>query len=177
MSVDGVPITADNAADWQRTIGYVPQHIYLSDASVAENIAFGVPRKAIDMAAVERAARAAQIHEFVVSELPQGYDTYVGDRGIRLSGGQRQRVGIARALYRDPSVLLMDEATSALDEQTEQALNEAIRQLSGSKTVVVIAHKEASLHYCQNVVTVGGSTGQLREAIYGAPESPRTGRS
>jgi ABC-type multidrug transport system fused ATPase/permease subunit len=176
MSVDGVPITADNAADWQRTIGYVPQHIYLSDASVAENIAFGVPRKAIDMAAVERAARAAQIHDFVVGELPQGYDTHVGDRGIRLSGGQRQRVGIARALYRDPSVLLMDEATSALDEQTEQALNEAIRQLSGSKTVVVIAHKEASLHYCQNVVTVGDSTGQLREATCGAPDSPQTGR-
>jgi ATP-binding cassette, subfamily B, bacterial PglK len=155
MSVDGVPITADNAANWQRTIGYVPQHIYLSDSSVAENIAFGVPSDAIDMAAVERAARAAQIHDFVVGELPQGYSTEVGDRGIRLSGGQRQRVGIARALYHDPSVLLMDEATSALDEQTEEALNEAIRHLSGSKTIIVIAHKEASLRYCENVVVVG----------------------
>lgn len=154
ISVDGVPITADNSADWQRTIGYVPQHIYLSDSSVAENIAFGVPRSAIDMAAVERAARAAQIHDFVVGELPQGYDTQVGDRGIRLSGGQRQRVGIARALYRDPSVLLMDEATSALDEQTEEALNEAIRHLSGSKTIVVIAHKQASLRYCRQMVSI-----------------------
>lgn len=155
MSVDDVPITADNAADWQRTIGYVPQHIYLSDSSVAENIAFGVPREAIDMAAVERAARAAQIHDFVDGELPEGYDTQVGDRGVRLSGGQRQRVGIARALYRDPSVLLMDEATSALDEQTEEALNEAIQHLSGRKTIVVIAHKEASLRYCQQMVTIG----------------------
>ncbi|HEV2620735.1 MAG TPA: ABC transporter ATP-binding protein [Frateuria sp.] len=154
MSVDGVPITADNAADWQRTIGYVPQHIYLSDATVTENIAFGVPRKAIDMAAVKRAARAAQIHEFVVGELPQGYDTQVGDRGIRLSGGQRQRIGIARALYRDPTVLLFDEATSALDPQTEVELNSAIRQLSASKTIIIIAHKETSLNDCDRVLSI-----------------------
>jgi ABC-type multidrug transport system fused ATPase/permease subunit len=157
MSVDGVPITTGNAADWQRTIGYVPQHIYLSDSSVAENIAFGVPREAIDMVAVERAARAAQIHDFVINELQQGYATQVGDRGIRLSGGQRQRVGIARALYRDPAVLLMDEATSALDEQTEETLTEAIRHLSGSKTIIVIAHKEASLRHCQQIVAIGPS--------------------
>jgi ABC-type multidrug transport system fused ATPase/permease subunit len=155
MSVDGLPITASNAADWQRTIGYVPQHIYLSDSSVAENIAFGVPHEAIDMAAVERAARAAQIHDFVTGELPDGYNTEVGDRGIRLSGGQRQRIGIARALYHDPSVLLMDEATSALDEQTEEAVNEAIRHLTGRKTIIVIAHKEASLRHCQKTVAIG----------------------
>lgn len=154
LSVDGVPITAGNIASWQRAIGYVPQHIYLADASVAENIAFGVPRQAIDMQAVERAARAAQIHDFVAGELQQGYDTIVGDRGIRLSGGQRQRVGIARALYRDPPVLFFDEATSALDGQTEEALNEAIRSLSGQKTIVVIAHKETSLQYCQQVLSL-----------------------
>jgi len=114
-----MPITAANLPAWQRAIGYVPQHIYLADMSVAENIAFGVPRQDIDMTAVERAARIAQIHDFVVNELPYGYDTLVGDRGIRLSGGQRQRIGIARALYRDPPVLLMDEATSALDGLTE----------------------------------------------------------
>lgn len=152
LSVDGMPVDASNIADWQRAIGYVPQHIFLADASVAENIAFGVPRDAIDMAAVERAARAAQIHDFVTAELPQGYHTAVGDRGIRLSGGQRQRVGIARALYRDPPVLLMDEATSALDAQTEEALNQAIRDLSGRKTIVVIAHKESSLRNCDQVV-------------------------
>jgi len=154
VSVDGVPITTDNAADWRRTVGYVPQHIYLSDSSIAENIAFGVPHSAIDMQAVERAARAAQIHNFVVNELTKGYETQVGDRGVRLSGGQRQRMGIARALYHDPSVLLFDEATSALDVQTEEALNEGIRRLSGKKTIIVIAHKEASLRYCQSVISL-----------------------
>lgn len=154
VEVDGVPITADNVATWQRAVGYVPQHIYLADASVAENIAFGVPKEHIDMQSVERAARAAQIHDFVTTELPQGYGTRVGDRGIRLSGGQRQRVGIARALYHDPSVLLMDEATSALDVNTEKAVGEAIRSLSGRKTVVVIAHREASLRACDCVITL-----------------------
>jgi len=154
LMVDGTLVEATNAAAWQRAIGYVPQHIFLSDASVAENIAFGVSRERIDMQAVERAARAAQIHDFVMNELPQGYGTDVGDRGIRLSGGQRQRIGIARALYRDPPVLFLDEATSALDVQTEEALNEAIGRLSGSKTIVVIAHKEASLRGCQKVVNI-----------------------
>lgn len=154
LSIDGTIIGASNAAAWQRAIGYVPQHIYLADASIAQNIAFGVDPKAIDMRAVERAARAAQIHDFVANELPQGYATPVGDRGIRLSGGQRQRVGIARALYRDPAVLFFDEATSALDTQTEEAVNEAIRGLSGSKTIVVIAHKEASLRDCSDIITL-----------------------
>ena len=152
LSVDGVPITSGNVAAWQRAIGYVPQHIYLADASVAENIAFGVPRERIDMQAVERAARAAQIHGFVVGELSRGYDTMVGDRGIRLSGGQRQRVGIARALYRDPAVLFFDEATSALDPETEEALNDAIGNLSGNKTMLVIAHKQSSLRCCDVVL-------------------------
>lgn len=154
LSVDGTPITSSNVADWQRAIGYVPQHIYLADASVAENIAFGTPKASIDMQAVERAARAAQIHEFVERELPQGYNTKLGDRGIRLSGGQRQRVGIARALYRDPPVLFFDEATSALDARTEEHVNDAVRGLSGSKTIVVIAHREASLHACNRVVSL-----------------------
>lgn len=154
MTVDGTPISEANVARWQQTIGYVPQHIYLSDASVAENIAFGLPREAIDMVAVERAARAAQIHDFVVHELPQGYETQVGDRGIRLSGGQRQRVGIARALYRDPPVLLMDEATSALDSQTEQAVNNAIVALSGRKTIVIIAHNQSALKSTQQIIAI-----------------------
>jgi ABC-type multidrug transport system fused ATPase/permease subunit len=155
LSVDDTPIDTSNIAAWQRAIGYVPQHIYLADASVAENIAFGVPRDEIDMDAVERAARAAQIHDFVSSELASGYDTKIGDRGIRLSGGQRQRVGIARALYRDPPVLFMDEATSALDAETEETLNEAIQILSGNKTIIVIAHKEASLKRCDKFVEIG----------------------
>lgn len=154
LSIDGAPINSGNVVAWQRTIGYVPQHIFLADTSVAENIAFGVAKQGIDMHAVERSARAAQIHNFVVNELPQGYDTAIGERGIRLSGGQRQRIGIARALYRDPSVLFLDEATSALDAETEAELNKAIDYLSGHKTVIVIAHKEESLRNCQKIVSL-----------------------
>lgn len=155
ITVDGTLITAKNIGTWQRSIGYVPQHIYLADISVAQNIAFGVPIEDIDMQAVEHAARAAQIHGFVSNELPQGYATQVGDRGIRLSGGQRQRIGIARALYRDPPVLLMDEATSALDTQTEEAFNEAVKAFAKRKTIILIAHKETSLRYCDQVIVVG----------------------
>lgn len=154
MSVDGMDIDCSNRATWQRAIGYVPQHIYLADASVAENIAFGVARDAIDMRAVERAAVAAQIHDFVNKELPQGYDTAVGDRGIRLSGGQRQRIGIARAIYRDPSVLLMDEATSALDGETEAAISHAIANLAETKTIIIITHRETSLAGCKQVINL-----------------------
>ena len=155
LSVDGQPISRTNVSRWQQAIGYVPQHIYLADTSIAENIAFGIAKDNIDMQAVKRAAEAAQIHDFIANELAHGYDTYVGDRGIRLSGGQRQRIGIARALYRDPPVLLMDEATSALDAQTEEALNQSIRNLSGHKTIVIIAHKETSLQHCQQVIAIG----------------------
>lgn len=155
LLIDDTPVTTTNRANWQRAIGYVPQQIHLTDSSVAQNIAFGIHPEHIDMGAVRRAASTAQIDQFVTSELPDGYQTKVGDRGIRLSGGQRQRIGIARALYRDPPVLLMDEATSALDAQTEQAFNEAIRALAGSKTIVVIAHKESSLRYCDRVVALG----------------------
>lgn len=154
LIVDGVTIDSPKVAAWQRSIGYVPQQVFLSDASAAENIAFGVPRESIDMNAVQRAARAAQIHDFIVSELPDGYETPVGDRGIRLSGGQRQRIGIARALYRDPPVLFLDEATSALDPETEGAINAAIHQLSGQKTVVVIGHKPSSLKGCDRIVDI-----------------------
>jgi ABC-type multidrug transport system fused ATPase/permease subunit len=155
--VDDTRITEGNTVAWQQAIGYVPQHIYLSDATVAENIAFGVSRDAIDVESMERAARAAQIHDFIKGELPQGYDTSVGDRGVRLSGGQRQRIGIARALYRDPPILLMDEATSALDPETEEAVNEAIRNLAGHKTIIVIAHKHSSLQHCDRIVDLTAS--------------------
>lgn len=152
LYVDTKAIDSGNMAAWQRSIGYVPQQIFLSDASVAENIAFGIPKHDIDMRAVERAAGAAQIHDFIIGELPDGYATPIGERGMRLSGGQRQRIGIARALYGDPPVLCMDEATSALDSQTEEAVNEAIRNLTGDKTIIVIAHRASSLAYCANVV-------------------------
>lgn len=154
MRVDGVEITAKNVREWQLAVGYVPQHIYLADASVAENIALGVTRESIDMRAVERAAKCAQLHEFVTDELAHGYDTLIGERGIMLSGGQRQRVGIARALYRDPPVLLFDEATSALDMETEAAIGEAIEGMMGKKTVIVIAHREGALRGCDRVVSL-----------------------
>jgi len=154
LSVDGIAVTAANVANWQRAIGYVPQHIYLTDASIAENIAFGVKKRDIDLRAVERAARAAQIHDFIVGGLPDGYDTFVGERGIRLSGGQRQRVGIARALYRDPPVLFFDEATSALDMDTEEAIVSAINEIGEDKTIVLIAHRVATLKACSVLVNV-----------------------
>lgn len=152
LSVDGTTIGAHNMRSWHAAIGYVPQHIYLADTSIAENIAFGVPSDQIDRQAVERAARTAQIHEFISTELPNGYQTRMGDRGVRLSGGQRQRIGIARALYRDPPVLLMDEATSALDSETEFSVSQAVSALSGDKTVIIIAHRERTLENCQRLI-------------------------
>ncbi len=152
LYIDDVEINQNNVQAWQKSIGYVPQHIFLADATVAENIAFGIAKEHINQVALEKAAKAAQIHHFVENSLEQGYQTILGERGIRLSGGQRQRIGIARALYHDPSVLLMDEATSALDTETEAALNEAVQQLLGQKTIIVIAHRETSLNVCDSIL-------------------------
>jgi ATP-binding cassette, subfamily B, bacterial PglK len=146
--VDGTPVTAANLRAWQRTLGYVPQSIYLTDESVARNIAFGVPQDRIDMAAVERAARIAALHDFIVTDLPKGYDTIVGERGVRLSGGQRQRIGIARALYGDPSLLILDEATSALDNITERVVMEAVQAIRADKTIILIAHRLTTVRDC-----------------------------
>ncbi len=143
--VDGVAITDANVRAWQKSIGYVPQHIFLADDSIAGNIAFGTPAAEIDMAAVERSARLAKLHTFVSTELSRGYHTLIGEKGVRLSGGQRQRIGIARALYRDPKVLIFDEATSALDNLTEHAVIDAIRNLSHRKTIIMIAHRLTSV--------------------------------
>lgn len=151
MRVDGQVITAENRRAWQRTLGYVPQTIFLSDGTVAENIAFGLPPDRIDMAAVERAARVAALHDFVMTELPKGYDTTVGERGVRLSGGQRQRVGIARALYHDPSTLILDEATSALDTITERAVMDAVHRITGRKTILMIAHRLSTVRNCDRI--------------------------
>lgn len=154
LRVDDTVIDASNVATWQRSIGYVPQQIFLTDSSVAENIAFGVSPQNIDMKAVEHAARIAQIHDFVISELPHGYSTFIGERGIRLSGGQRQRIGIARALYFNPPVLFFDEATSALDAATEYVLSQALETMAGKKTVILIAHNDSSLMHCRQLLTI-----------------------
>lgn len=143
--VDGVEVGAGNVKRWQGNLGYVPQHIYLADDTIARNIAFGVPEHDIDIDRVSDAARIANLRTFIEEELPDGYDTLVGERGVRLSGGQRQRIGIARALYNDPAVLIMDEATSALDGITEQVIMDAIDTLAGTKTIVLIAHRLTTL--------------------------------
>jgi ABC-type multidrug transport system fused ATPase/permease subunit len=149
--VDGVAITEANRRAWQRSLGYVPQSIYLTDHSIARNIAFGIPADRIDMQAVERAARIAALHDFVVQDLPKGYETVVGERGVRLSGGQRQRIGIARALYSDPSLLILDEATSALDNITERVVMEAVQNIRADKTIILIAHRLTTVRQCDAI--------------------------
>lgn len=161
IRIDGVALTMTNIPQWQATLGYVPQHIFLADDSIAANIALGVPRHEVDQTAVERAARLANLHDFVCTELPQAYDTFIGERGVRLSGGQRQRVGIARALYRDPAVLVFDEATSALDNMTEKAVMDAIHNLSGQKTIFLVAHRLSTVENCDHIVVF--SHGKLVE--------------
>lgn len=150
--IDDVELTADNITQWRDLVGYVPQNIYLADKSIAENIAFGVAKIDIDLKRVEFVARQAQIDDFIQSQLPLGYHTLVGERGVMLSGGQRQRIGIARALYKNPQVLFMDEATSALDTETEQAVNEAIQNLNGKMTMVIIAHRKSAVTQCNQIL-------------------------
>lgn len=139
---------------WQRNTAHVPQHIFLIDASIAENIAFGVPPESIDMDRVRLSAQRAQISEFIEGR-PEGYNAIVGERGVRLSGGQRQRIGIARALYKQAEVLILDEATSALDNATEEAVMNAIENLDRSLTIFIIAHRITTLRLCDEIVELG----------------------
>jgi ABC-type multidrug transport system fused ATPase/permease subunit len=145
------PLQPERLAAWRETIAHVPQSIYLADSSIAENIAFGIPRAKIDLERVRQAAEQAQIAGFLESS-PHGYGTFVGERGIRLSGGQRQRIGIARALHKRAQVLVLDEATSALDNATEQVVMEAVDSLSRELTVVIIAHRITTLTSCDRVI-------------------------
>jgi ATP-binding cassette subfamily B protein len=151
LLVDGQPIRGDRLRAWQGTIAHVPQSIYLADTSLTENIAFGVARDDIDLERVRQAARQAQIADFIESR-PEGYNAFVGERGIRLSGGQRQRIGIARALYKQASVLVFDEATSALDNATEQSVMDAIEGLSNHLTILLIAHRLTTVRRCDIIV-------------------------
>ncbi len=151
LLVDGQPISGISVRAWQQTIAHVPQSIYLADTTLAENIAFGVPPDTIDLDRVQQAARQAQIADFIESR-PEGYQAYVGERGIRLSGGQRQRIGIARALYKQASVLVFDEATSALDNATEQSVMEAIEGLNRDLTILLIAHRLTTVRRCDTIV-------------------------
>jgi len=151
LFVDGAELGDIDIPSWQRTMGYVPQAIFLADDTIAANIAFGVAPDDIDMMAVERAAQVANLDHYIREKLAHGYQTHVGERGVRLSGGQRQRIGIARALYHDPDILILDEATSALDNLTEQVVMEAIQNLGRQKTVVVIAHRLSTVRNCDRI--------------------------
>jgi ABC-type bacteriocin/lantibiotic exporter with double-glycine peptidase domain len=153
ISVDGVAITPLNARGWQKRIAHVPQSIYLADVSIAENIAFAIPRNQIDMDRVIDAARKAKIHESI-SSWRLGYETLVGERGVRLSGGQRQRIGIARALYKKADVIVFDEATSALDESTEVDVMNAIGSLDRNLTLIIVAHRLSTLRDCESIIEI-----------------------
>lgn len=148
--VDGVPINEANKRAWQDSVGFVPQSIFLSDSTIAENIAFGIPKSKMDLVKVNRAIEMAHLDE-LICQLPGGMNTKVGERGVQLSGGQRQRIGIARALYNDPDVLVLDEATSALDGITEKLIMDAIHEFSGKKTIIMIAHRLATVKKCDTI--------------------------
>jgi ABC-type multidrug transport system fused ATPase/permease subunit len=151
LLVDGQAVRGNLVRAWQGTIAHVPQSIYLADTTLAENIAFGVPRAMIDLQRVAQAARQAQIAQFIEAK-PEGYEAHVGERGIRLSGGQRQRIGIARALYKQASVLVFDEATSALDTATEQSVMNTIDNLDRQLTILMIAHRLTTVQHCDMIV-------------------------
>lgn len=152
--VDGQQLTPANMRLLRRNIGYVPQVIFLADSSISENVAFGVPPEQIDHLAVERATKMANLHEFIINELDNGYETVVGERGMRLSGGQRQRIGIARALYHDPDILILDEATSALDTPTEKSIIESVYKLAHRKTIIMIAHRISTVKECDEIIVM-----------------------
>ena len=151
FKIDGQIITKENLATWQRTIGYVPQQIYLIDDTLASNIAFGVKPEDINQDVVEKVSKIAHLHDFVKNELPNKYQTKIGERGVRLSGGQRQRIGIARALYHNPQLLVLDEATSALDNKTEQMIIDSLNALSEKITIITIAHRLNTLKNCDTI--------------------------
>ncbi len=177
VEADGQDIHAD-LQGWRKQIGYVPQSIYLTDDSLRRNVAFGVPEEEIDNTAVARAIRFAQLDALVLS-LPEGLETFVGERGVRLSGGQRQRIGIARALYRDPPILVLDEATSALDVGTEAEVMKAITALQGQKTIVIVAHRLSTVEQCDRlcqlehgrVVQIGAPADVLAKLVRTADET------
>ena len=162
LEIDGKVISEQNASTWQKSIGYVPQHIYLTEDTVEANIAFGVKLKDIKKDVVEKVSKIANLHNFVLEELPQQYQTTIGENGVRLSGGQRQRIGIARALYHNPKVLILDEATSALDHQTEKVVMEAVDNLDKDITTIIIAHRLDTVKNCDIIFKL--DKGQLVSA-------------
>ena len=168
LIIDQQPINNQNNRSWQAHIAHVPQNIFLSDGSIEENIAFGIAKEKIDYQRVKKAAKQAQIAE-LIEEWKEGYQTFIGERGVRLSGGQRQRIGIARALYKEANVLIFDEATSALDSETEREVMKAIKSLGKEITVLIIAHRLTTLKECDKIVKLDKNQtiheGSYREII------------
>lgn len=161
LEIDGKIINQENLRCWQSSIGYVPQNIYLTDDTVAANIAFGQETKNINLSTVEKVCKIANLHDFIINELPNSYQTTIGERGVRLSGGQRQRIGIARALYYNPQLLILDEATSALDNQTEKLVMDSIYNLNKDITVILIAHRLNTVKKCDKIFFF--SKGELKD--------------
>jgi ATP-binding cassette, subfamily B, bacterial PglK len=169
LEVDGKIITEQNSKAWQKFIGYVPQNIYLSDDTIAANIAFGIESKEINQNIVDKVAKIAKLHNFIIDDLPNKYQTIIGERGARLSGGQRQRIGIARALYHNPKILVLDEATNALDNQTEKAVMDALNNLKKEITIIIITHRLSTLKNCDRIFLLEKgelkNTGTFQELI------------
>jgi ATP-binding cassette subfamily B protein len=151
LLIDSFEIDNNSISSWRETVAHVPQSIFLADISIAENIAFGVPPEEINISKVKDAAKKAMISDFIESRAA-GYQEVVGERGVRLSGGQRQRIGIARALYKEASVIIFDEATSALDDETEKVVMEAIKNLGEDLTLVIVAHRLTTLKNCSKII-------------------------
>jgi ABC-type bacteriocin/lantibiotic exporter with double-glycine peptidase domain len=173
LIVDGVSITEDNVRAWQKSVGYVQQNIFISDTNILSNIALGVPEKEIDRLRAIAAAKTAQLDDFITGSLKDGYETSIGEKGVRLSGGQRQRIGIARVLYNDADLIVFDEATSALDVITEKQVMESIDALPGSKTVLLIAHRLSTLAQCDRLIII--ENGKI--SGFGTREELRSGNS
>jgi len=161
--IDGRRLTPELVPSWQASIGYVPQDIFLIDDTIARNVAFGLPDNEIDRARLREACATAQLLDFIEAELPDGFNTNIGERGIRLSGGQRQRIGLARSLYHRPSLLILDEATSALDMATEAKLLDALRSLTGKLTMVVAAHRLSVVENCDQLIDLRSNASVVAE--------------
>jgi ATP-binding cassette subfamily B protein len=163
IEIDGRPLDDQSRRAWQKRIAHVPQAIFLSDGTIAENIAFGITATSVDPVRLRIAAQQAELADFIEG-LPDGYETLVGERGVRLSGGQRQRIGIARALYKQADVLIFDEATSALDSKTESDVMKSIEALSSDLTIVIVAHRLSTLAFCSHIFDLAASPGAPGEA-------------
>ena len=149
--IDQIPLRNNNIETWQKSLGYVPQQIFIADDTITNNIALGIRSEDIDFEKVKIAAKKAMIYDFIMEELPNKFNTTLGERGVRISGGQRQRIGLARAFYSDPPIIILDEATSSLDTITEKGIIDSLKKISFNKTLIIIAHRLNTVRYCDKI--------------------------